>query len=318
MRGILAEVEAAAGRIRGHARETPLEPSPALGEAAGARVFLKCENLQHTGSFKARGALNKVMSLSRAEIDAGVVTASTGNHGAAVGFALAAAGGRATVFVPEGASATKLAAIARRGCEIRRHGLDSGETEAFARAHAEATGATWISPYNDPLVVGGQGTVGVELMRQMPRVDAVFVALGGGGLVGGIGAWLKAHSPGTRVVACSPANSAVMARSVEAGRILELESLPTLSDGTAGGVEQGSITFPLVREVVDEHVLVGEDEIAVAMRDTMEAHHMMVEGAAGVAVAGYRRQAARWAGADVAIVLCGANVSVATLRSVLL
>ena len=165
MKEILAEVEAAAGRIRGHARETPLEPSPALGEAAGARVFLKCENLQHTGSFKARGALNKVMSLSRAEIDAGVVTASTGNHGAAVGFALAAAGARATVFVPEGASATKLAAIARRGCEIRRHGVDSGETEAFARAHAEATGATWISPYNDPLVVGGQGTVGVELLR---------------------------------------------------------------------------------------------------------------------------------------------------------
>jgi threonine dehydratase len=108
-----------------------------------------------------------------------------------------------------------------------------------------------------------------------------------------------------------------MARSVEAGRILELDSLPTLSDGTAGGVEQGSITFPLVREVVDEHVLVGEDEIAAAMRDTMEAHHMMVEGAAGVAVAGYRRQAARWAGADVAIVLCGANLSLATLRSVL-
>jgi threonine dehydratase len=246
-----------------------------------------------------------------------VVTASTGNHGAAVGFALRSVGARATVFVPERASPTKLAAIARQGGEIRRHGVDSGETEIFARAHAEATGAVWISPYNDPLVIGGQGTAGVELLRQVPDLDAVFVSLGGGGLIGGIGAWLKAHAPATRVIACSPVNSAVMMRSVEAGRILTLDSLPTLSDGTAGGVEPGSITFDLVRAVVDEHVAVDEDEIAAAMRDTMEAHHMMVEGAAGVAVAGFRRQAARWSGARVAIVLCGANVSLSTLKSIL-
>jgi threonine dehydratase len=310
-------VAAAGRRIRAHARETPIEPSPALAAGSGASVFLKCENLQHTGSFKARGALNKVLSLAPAELARGVVTASTGNHGAAVGFALRSVGARATVFVPERASPTKLAAIARQGGEIRRHGVDSGETEIFARAHAEATGAVWISPYNDPLVIGGQGTAGVELLRQVPDLDAVFVSLGGGGLIGGIGAWLKAHAPATRVIACSPVNSAVMMRSVEAGRILTLDSLPTLSDGTAGGVEPGSITFDLVRAVVDEHVAVGEDEIAAAMRDTMEAHHMMVEGAAGVAVAGFRRQAARWSGARVAIVLCGANVSLSTLKSIL-
>jgi threonine dehydratase len=310
-------VAAAGRRIRAHARETPIEPSPALAAGSGASVFLKCENLQHTGSFKARGALNKVLSLAPAELARGVVTASTGNHGAAVGFALRSVGARATVFVPERALPTKLAAIARQGGEIRRHGVDSGETEIFARAHAEATGAVWISPYNDPLVIGGQGTAGVELLRQVPDLDAVFVSLGGGGLIGGIGAWLKAHAPATRVIACSPVNSAVMMRSVEAGRILTLDSLPTLSDGTAGGVEPGSITFDLVRAVVDEHVAVDEDEIAAAMRDTMEAHHMMVEGAAGVAVAGFRRQAARWSGARVAIVLCGANVSLSTLKSIL-
>jgi threonine dehydratase len=310
-------VAAAERRVRAHARETPIEPCPALAAGSGASVFLKCENLQHTGSFKARGALNKVLSLAPAELARGVVTASTGNHGAAVGFALRSVGARATVFVPERASPTKLAAIARQGGEIRRHGVDSGETEIFARAHAEATGAVWISPYNDPLVIGGQGTAGVELLRQVPDLDAVFVSLGGGGLIGGIGAWLKAHAPATRVIACSPVNSAVMMRSVEAGRILTLDSLPTLSDGTAGGVEPGSITFDLVRAVVDEHVAVDEDEIAAAMRDTMEAHHMMVEGAAGVAVAGFRRQAARWSGARVAIVLCGANVSLSTLKSIL-
>jgi threonine dehydratase len=311
------EVEAAERRIRPFVRETPLEPSPAIGDRDGARVFLKCENLQHTGSFKARGALSKVLALTAEEIARGVVTASTGNHGAAVAFALRSAGAAATVFVPEGTSATKLAAIERYGSTIRRHGADSGVTEAFAREHARRTGATYISPYNDPQVVGGQGTVAVELLRQQSRIDAVFVSLGGGGLVGGIGAWLKSRSPSTRLVACSPANSQVMIQSVKAGRVVEIESLPTLSDGTAGGVEADTITFPLVRDVVDEFVTVGEEEIAIAMRTVMEGHHMLIEGAAGVAVAAYEQQRRTWAGGNVAIVLCGANIALGTLKGIL-
>jgi len=226
-------------------------------------------------------------------------------------------GATATVFVPTSASATKLAAIERDGGLIRRHGADSGDTEAHARDHARAHGATYISPYNDPRVIGGQGTIAVELLRQLPRIDAVFVALGGGGLVGGIGAYLKARSRATRVIACSPTNSQVMIQSVRAGRVIEAESLPTLSDGTAGGVEADSITFPLVRDVVDDYVTVAEDEIAAAMRDVMEAHHLMIEGAAGVAVAAFKQQAARWAGANVAIVLCGANISLSALKAIL-
>lgn len=311
------EIDTAEKRIRPHVRETLLESSLALGATSGAKVFLKCENLQHTGSFKARGALSKVLSLSKAEIARGVVTASTGNHGAAVAYALRALGAKATVFVPESASATKLAAIERLGSVIRRHGADSGDTEVFARAQAEKTGATFISPYNDPQVVGGQGTVAVELLRQTKPIDAVFVSLGGGGLVGGIGAYLKAHSPTTKVIACSPANSQVMIQSVRAGRILEIESQPTLSDGTAGGVEAGSITFPLVREAVDEFVTVSEAEIASAMRAIMEAQHLLIEGAAGVAVAAFEQQKARWKGAHVVIVLCGANISLAALKGIL-
>jgi threonine dehydratase len=311
------EIELAERRVRPHIRETLLDPSLALGGRSKTTVLLKCENLQHTGSFKARGALNKVLALTNAEIARGVVTASTGNHGAAVAWALRTVGAQATVYVPETASATKLAAIERYGSIIRRHGRDSGDTEVFARSEAERTGATFISPYNDPEVVGGQGTVAVELLRQVERVDAVFVSLGGGGLVGGIGAWLKAHAPRTRLIACSPTNSQVMIQSVKRGEILELDSQPTLSDGTAGGVESGSITFPLVRDVVDEYVTVDEGEIAAAMRTVMEAQHMLIEGAAGVAVAAYERQRSAWDGATVAIVLCGANVSLATLKTTL-
>ena len=316
MTGFVSEIEAAGKRIRPHIRETLLEPSAALGRA-GANVFFKCENLQHTGSFKARGALNKVLSLSKAEIARGVVTASTGNHGAAVAYALKSVGAKATVFVPEDASAAKLAAIERYGSEIRRHGADSGQTEAFARQKAENSGAAYISPYNDPQVIGGQGTIAIELLRQLPEIDAVFVALGGGGLAGGIGAYLKAVSPRTQLIACSPVNSQVMIQSVAAGRILDLESLPTLSDGTAGGVEAGSITFPLVRDTADAFVTVSEDEIASAMRLVMETHHMLIEGAAGVAVAAFRQQENRWKGANVVIVLCGANISLSALKAIL-
>ncbi len=312
------EVAAAEARIRPHVRETLLVEAPALAGASTARVFLKCENLQHTGSFKVRGALSKVLSLSSAEIACGAVTASTGNHGAAVAYALRRIGATGTVFVPEGASLTKLAAIERHGGKIRRYGNDSGETEVHARAYAARSGATYISPYNDAQVIGGQGTIGIELLRQLDRIDGVFVSVGGGGLIGGIAAHLKAVVPGVRIVGCSPENSQVMVESVRSGRIVDIPSLPTLSDGTAGGIEAGSMSFPLVRDLVDEFAVVSEDEIASAMRAFMEAQHMLIEGAAAVAIAAFEKQKMVWAGANVVIVLCGANIDLATLKGVLL
>ena len=314
---IVREVAAAEARIRPYIRATPLENSPALAGTSGARVFLKCENVQHTGSFKVRGALSKVLALSPDEIARGVVTASTGNHGAAVAYALRQVGAMGTVFVPEGAASTKLGAIERHGGNIRFHGRDSGATEVYAREYAGEAGATYISPYNDAQVIGGQGTIGIELLRQLDRIDAAFVSVGGGGLIAGIAAHLKAVLPGTRIIGCSPENSQVMIQSVKAGRILDLPSLPTLSDGTAGGVEAGSITFPLVRDLVDEFSTVTEDEIASAMRAFMEAHHMMIEGAAAVAIAALEKQKAAWSGANVVVVLCGANISLSTLKMIL-
>ena len=314
---VAREVADAEARIRPHIRETPLEPSPYFGAAGSAEVVLKCENLQHTGSFKVRGALSKVLSLSEEERARGVVTASTGNHGAAVSFALGKVGGTGVVFVPETAAATKLAAIERLGGEIRRHGTDSGETELFARRYAEETGATYVPPYNDARVIGGQGTIGAELARQADRLDAVYVSVGGGGLIAGIGGYLKGLSPDTQVIGCSPAASQVMVQSVAAGKILDLPSEPTLSDGTAGGVEPDAITLPLVQRYVDRFVTVSEAEIRAALRQFMDAHHMMIEGAAAVAIAAYLKDAAAWRGKTVAIVLCGANISLEVLRDVL-
>jgi len=303
------EIASAETRIRPYARETPVEESAALGGPGRGRVFLKMEHLQITGSFKLRGAMNKLLALPREQREKGVVTASSGNHGAAVAYGLKALGLQGVIFVPENASPAKVANIREFGTEIRTHATDSGVTEAFARRYAEDNGRVYVSPYNDPDVVAGQGTIGAELARQVETIDTLYVALGGGGLVSGIAGYLKTIGRRVEVVACSPENSAVMHHSVRAGRILRMESKPTLSDGTAGAVEPGAITLDLCRRYVDRYLLVGEDEIGEAMRLIIDRHHTLIEGAAGVAVAGCLKDRERRAGENSVIVLCGANIS---------
>ena len=297
-------------RIRSWILETPLEPSP-IGP------FLKLENRQHTGSFKARGAFSRLLAIPDAALERGVIAASTGNHGSAVAYAASRLGIACRVVVPGTADSSKLEAIRSYGGTLETHGDDSAVAETWARRLAEGEGIPYVSPYNDLEVVGGQGTVGIELTRQLSSADAVFIALGGGGLLAGVAAWLKSTWPNVAVIGCSPENSAVMIESVRAGRILELESRPTLSDATAGGVEPGAITFELVRALADDFVTVTEGEIRLAMRLIHETHGMAVEGAAGVAVAGYLRQADRWRGKTGVAILCGGNVSPAVLESVL-
>ncbi|MCP3961420.1 MAG: threonine/serine dehydratase [bacterium] len=312
---VAREVLAAEARIRPYVRETPVEESRVLGAQAGAQVFLKLECYQLTGSFKLRGAVNKILSLGT-EAPA-VVAASSGNHGAAIAHAVAVLGGRGVVFVPEDASPTKIEAIRAAGAEVRQEGADCVIAERLARRYGEEHGIPYVSPYNDPLVVGGQGTIGLELARQLETIDTIYVALGGGGLTSGIAGYLESIGRDVEIVACSPERSAVMAASLEAGRILDLESKPTLSDGTAGGVEAGAITFELCRRLIDRTVLLSEAEIRDAMRLLIGRHHVLVEGAAAVAVAGFLREKERLAGRNVAIVLCGANVSPETLREIL-
>jgi threonine dehydratase len=302
-------------RIKSEILETELRPSPFLSDAGGAEVYLKLENLQHTGSFKVRGAMNKLLSIPEALRERGVVTASTGNHGTAVAWGLAKAGGRGIVYVTESAPSVKVKAIEDWGAEVRRYAIDAVLTEAHAREAAAAEDLPYISPYNDPLIVAGQGTIGIELARQLQDIDAVLVPLGGGGLISGIAGYLKHVNPRVEIIGCSPKNSQVMIQSVRAGMLLDLPSEPTLSDATAGGVEPGSITFDLCAEFVDTFVTVTEDEIKRAIMDIKREHYMLIEGAGAVPVAAFRKTAGRFAGRKTVLVISGGNIDPARLRA---
>jgi threonine dehydratase len=307
----------AAARISNLVRETPLDYSPRFSEETGAEVWFKLENLQHTGSFKLRGAANRLMTLTAEQQASGCVTASSGNHGAAVAYAMQKLNVSGVIFVPEQTSSTKVGAIRSYGGDVRLFGTDGLDTELHAREYAEQHDMFYVSPYNDEEVMAGQGSCGVEIVTQLGDVDDLFVAIGGGGLISGVGSVLKNHNPGVRVIGCQPVASAVMTKSVEAGEILDLPSEHTLSDGTAGGIEPGAITFELCREVVDEYVLVEEAEIAAAMRAYMDSEHQLIEGAAGVAIAGMLARKADIKGRKVIVLICGANISRESLLSVI-
>jgi len=219
--------------------------------------------------------------------------------------------------VPEQTTPTKVDAIRGAGAEVRFFGTDGLDTEMHARQYASDQGMVYLSPYNDRDVIVGQGSCGVEIARQLDKVDAVFIAVGGGGLIAGVGAFLKSVNPDVTIVGCQPTASAVMTKSVEAGEILDIPSKPTLSDGTAGGIEAGAMTFELCRDLVDEFVTVSEEEIASAMREFLDSHHMLLEGAAGVAIAGLLQAADRYRGRNVVVIICGANISRDTLKKVI-
>lgn len=314
---VAAAAREAAVRIAGLARETPLDFSSRFSADTGADVYLKLENLQYTGSFKLRGAANRLMTLTPEQARAGCVAASSGNHGAAIAYAMRKLDIPGVIFVPEGTSPVKVDAIRSYGGDVRFFGTDGLDTELHARSYATKHGMFYLSPYNDPGVIAGQGSCGVELAAQLPGADTLFVAVGGGGLVSGVASVLKAENPAIRIVGCQPEASAVMAHSVAAGRIVDETSEPTLSDGTAGGIEPDAITFGLCRELVDEFVLVGEAEIAAAMRQFIDYEHQLIEGAAGVALAGMLRCRRKLAGRKTVVLICGGNVSRDTLKRIL-
>jgi threonine dehydratase len=308
MEDLFTAIMAAHAAIRPQIPVSPLEHSAALSARLGCEVWLKCDHLLPTGAFKVRGASNKMRLLGDTARRAGVVTASTGNHGLAVAWAGARAGIPVTVYAPASAVRSKLDAIERLGARLVVVDGPPIEGERSARRHGEETGTPYISPYNDADVVAGQGTLGVELAGQADALDAVFLSVGGGGLVSGVGSALKRLCPDTRVVGVWPEHSPCMLRALQAGHIHDVAEQPTLSDATAGAVEQGSITFPICQRVIDERITVAEAEIAGAMRAIAETEHWMVEGAAGVALAGLAQDAQRWRGKKVAVVLCGRNV----------
>jgi len=302
-------------RIRPYLRETPLEFSYSLSKMTGCEVHLKLENIQITGSFKARGALNKILSLK--DSTSKIVTASTGNHGLGVANALSVTRKEGTIYLPQNASSAKVEAIKLRGIPVEFYGDNCEETEQHVRKLADATNQIYVSPYNDEEVMAGQGSIGVELLRQLPDLDAVFISVGGGGLIAGIASYLKAVNPKIKVVACLPENAPVMYECIKAGKIIEVAEKPTISDATAGGIEAGSITFALCQEWVDEYVTVTEEEIIATMKLVIRQHHLIIEGSAGVAVASLLKVKSQCLGKKVVVLICGGNVSEAVLKSII-
>ena len=309
----VADVDAAARRAAERLSDivvhTSLRPYEALSARVGANVQLKLENEQHTGSFKYRGAVNRLLTLDGEVRQRGVVVASSGNHCAAVARAMRDLDTPGIIFVPEHVSERKLTTIRDLGADVRLYGQNGLDTELHARAYAEEAGMFYLSPYNDPEVIAGQGSIGVELLEDMQDLDVAIIAVGGGGLLAGVASVLKTARPDVRIVAVQPLASAVMALSVEAGRIVDADDEPTLSDGTAGGIEDGAITFELVRELADEFVLVPEFEIARAMRDLEDETGLVVEGAAALTLAAINLDAGAYRGQNVMALICGGNIA---------
>ncbi|MFX1508465.1 MAG: threonine/serine dehydratase [Promethearchaeota archaeon] len=282
------EVIKAEKRIRKYIRETPLEYSPYLSNIGQCQAYLKMENIQLTGSFKARGAMNKLLSLPQGTE---IITASSGNHGLAVAYSLDKLGRTGSIYLPTTTAPVKIEKLRGYDVPLEFHGTDSVEAEIFAKRIAEQKKMVFISPYNDPKIIGGQGTIGLELTRQLAKIDAVLVTIGGGGLISGIAGYLKEVNSSVDIVGCLPENSAVMYESIKAGKILiDMRSKPTLSDGSAGGIEPDSITFELCQRYVDHYILVNEEKIAHAIRLMLEEHRMVIEGAAGVTVAAFLKE----------------------------
>jgi threonine dehydratase len=311
------EVLQAEKRIRKYIRETPAEFSPYLSRLADGQVYLKLENCQITGSFKLRGAMNKYLSLSAAQKKEEVITASSGNHAAACAYVLHKFGGKGAIYLPENVSQAKVEALRPYGATLNLYGDDCIKSETLARETAARSGQIFISPYNDPQIIGGQGTIAIELLQQLDNIDSVLVPVGGGGLISGIAGYLKAVDKSIEIIGCQPENSAVMCASIQAGKILEMASIPTLADGTAGGIEPDTVTFDICRKFVDDFVLVSESDLKAAILLMIEKHHTLVEGAAALAVAAFVRAKERFTNKTVALIISGKKISLAQLKEIL-
>jgi len=315
----LDDVNAARARLHGIVLHTPLERSPELAEATGAAdVRLKREELQPTGAFKTRGAHNKVGILAEGRPEAALVTASSGNHGIAVATAAVRHDMRLTVLVGKSVSPAKLErlrALETRRITVELFGNDTDNAEAEARRRDDAGHAIYVPPYNDPDVIAGQATVGVEMLTDWPELDTIIVPIGGGGLIAGIGLWAKAIKPGLRLIGVQPAASPPMYAHFETGSTDPMPIAPTLADGVSGNIEKSSITWKLCRQLVDEVVLVEEDAIADAMRWALEVPHTLLEGSAVLGIAALRARAIGVTDRNVAVVTTGRNVGPETLRA---
>ena len=307
--------QTAYNNIKKHIVKTPLIHSKNLSSISDSNVFLKLENFQYTGSFKLRGAINKILNLSDKSI--AVVAASSGNHGAAIAYSLRKLNMKGLVYVPENAAPSKVKLIKKYGVKVKYYGNDFLIAESSAISYAKENNLSFVSPYNDIDVISGQGTIGVEMINQMKDLDVVFITVGGGGLISGVGGYLKSINSNIKIIGCSPENSPVMKISLNKGKIIEYDSLPTLSEGSAGGIERDSITYNFCEEFIDDFYLVSEEEIIENIKFFIANEKLLIEGAAAVSVAAFLKNKKLFKGMNVGIVICGGNIGNDTLKSIL-
>ncbi|KAF4345850.1 3-hydroxyaspartate ammonia-lyase [Fusarium beomiforme] len=290
-------------RIRHHIYQTPLVPAKKIGRPFNAEVLFKAENFQFTGSFKIRGAMSKLSASGQGRL----ITASSGNHGIGCALASQTLSKDLTVVLPETVVPAKLDMIKSYGVDVILHGADPGLAEQHAQKLAASGDYTYISPYNNFDIVAGQGTIGLELLEQCDHIDNIFISMGGGGLISGVGSVLKANNPRIKVYGVSATNSKALAESMAAGRVVETEHLPTLAEAVAGGMDEDSITLELATAVIDEVIDCNEDEIREALKELAWSESMIVEGSAALALAGFNKVASNLSGQTSVILLCGSN-----------
>ena len=300
------------------ARETPLDEAPAISRRLGNRVWLKREDMQPVFSYKIRGAYNLMVSLSKEQLMAGVITASAGNHAQGVALAARVLACRATIVMPKTTPEIKIESVRRLGADIILHGNTYDEASEHAHKLADSRALTYIPPYDHPLVIAGQGTVAMEILRQHPRdIDAIFVPVGGGGLIAGVAAYVKALAPETRIIGVEPAEAASMKAALEAGERVVLDRIGIFADGAA--VRQvGVEPFAIAKELVDEVLTVSIDEICAAVKDIFEDTRAIAEPAGALALAGLKQYVARSRAKDQELIaiLSGANVNFDRLRHI--
>ncbi|MGC8746880.1 MAG: threonine ammonia-lyase [Candidatus Saccharicenans sp.] len=302
-------IEEARVRIRAYASHTELTFAPAISANYGAEVYFKWENHQPTGSFKIRGATNKILSNLSEGGKRGVVAASTGNHGAATAFVCQRERLNLTLYVPSSIAGNKRQKLEKSGLQLVLVNGPCELAEALARKEARRSGQVFVSPYNDPEVISGQGTCGLEILEDLPEVEEVVVPVGGGGLIAGVAAYLKEKKPGLKITGVEPENSAFIQSSLRLGYLSnDFPEKPTIADAVAGGLEEGAITFDLIREYVDDMVTVTEEAIIRAMKLIFKYQQEKVEGAGALSLAGLISFPANFAGKKTVLIASGGNI----------
>lgn len=298
-------------------RRTPLISSPSLTEYVSVPIYLKLETLQETGSFKLRGAANKLLNLTADEKAGGVITHSSGNHGRAVAYVARQLGINAVIFLSKRVPSYKVDAIKHLGAEVVVGGESEDEATKQAFQLVKEQGLTWIDPVDDPFIIAGQGTIGLELLDDLPDIDTVIVPVAGGGLISGIALALKSADTAIRVVGVSPECSPAMYRSLEAGYPIEIEEKDTLADALLGGIgSDNQNTFPIVQEYVDDFILLSEEEIAEGVAFALNEHHLIVEGAGAMSIATLLARKVRGIGGKIVAVVSGGNVALPLLLKI--